>query len=361
MASIIDYSLLTLNSDEARETSQAVFKRAFLSPDLTEVHNVQTGADMDRYIPIFGRLGLVGKADPGGCNVNSIIGGIPVSQKQWTPKLISGRIEHCEADIPKLLKMWKQNRIAANLWEGIDNEAAAFVEDQALTSVKESIIRITEFAATNHSPVGDATGDQNLTSGTDKTYFNVLNGMWAQIEADAALAPNNKIYRYTISENAGANKNAQLNLAADAALNVFRALYGNIPSQAFASGNLVIQCTRSLFNNWVDYLETQSLGFTLTRAEQGNVSRWSYRGIPIVVRYDWDVIIRTYFDTGTTYYLPHRAILADINTIPIGTSDEESLTRLDSFYDRVSKKHFIDFAYRIDCKVLDEDLIAVAF
>lgn len=357
MGSVIDYSLLTLNPAEAQSASEAVFKKTLQSPELTSIHAIQTGVEMDKYIPIFGRLGLVGRAAQGGCVSNVVQSSIPVTQKQWTPKLIQDRIEHCQEDIPQLLKMWKRSRIAKNLWSNIDNEALAFIEDRLYDAIQESIIRITEFNATTHSPVGDDTGDQLLTAGTNKAFFNILNGMWAQI---FALIANNKIYRYTITENAAATKTAQLNLASDTALKVFRALYANIPAQAFGRGsNLVIQCTRSLLNNWIDYLEGQSLGYTLTRAEQGS-NQWQYRGIPIIPRPDWDNIIRTYFDNGITWYLPHRAILADINAIPIGTSDTNSLYSLTSEYNSYHKKHVIDFAYRIDCKVVDEELVAVA-
>lgn len=358
MASIIDYSALTLNNEEARSTSELVFEKAFSRPELEQIHGIQTGVEMDKYIPIFGKLGLVGKVDPGSCGTNSETGQVPVSQKTWTPKLISGRLAHCQTDIPDKLKFWKKSRTAAGTWEDIDNEAAAFIEDTTLEAVKNSQIRIAEFGKTTLSPVGDGAGDQTLTAGTTKTYFNMLNGMWAQLEVDAAL-PTPLGFRYEISENSEATKAAQLTLASTTALDVFRALYNGIASESF-DGTLVFQVTKSLFDNWQDFLEDKSLIFTLSNAEQG-ASNKMYRGIPIIVRNDWDRIIRTYFDNGTTYYLPHRAILADPNNIPIGTSDTESLSQLDSFYDKVTKKHYIDFAYKIDCKVLIESELAYAF
>ncbi|MFO7864465.1 MAG: hypothetical protein R6U85_10725, partial [Salinivirgaceae bacterium] len=103
-----------------------------------------------------------------------------------------------------------------------------------------------------------------------------------------------------------------------------------------------------------------SANFTLERIENGH-SNVAFYGIPIVVRYDWDRNIKQFQDLGTTYHLPHRIILADINTIPLGTSDEGSLTTLDSFYDKRDKKHYIDFAYKIDVKALLLNEMAVAY
>lgn len=358
MSSQIDFSLLTLNTEEARSSAECVFQKQFYRPELTAIHNIQTGVEMDRYIPIFGRFGLVGKVDPGSCGSNEETGTIPVSQKTWTPKLISGRLIHCQSDIPDKLKFWKKSRIAKNTWEEIDNEAKAFVEDSVIEAINNSVIRIAEFSKTTASPVGDGTGDETLTAGTTKTYFNMLNGMWQQIEADAALGVNAKGYRYEITQNAEATKTAQLTLEADSALKIFRSLYENIKPEAF-EGQLVLQVTKSLMDNWKAFLEDKSLVFQLNQTEQG-ASTYTYRGIPIVERKDWDRIIKTYYDNGTTLYLPHRALLADINNIPIGTSDTESIGTLGSIYDPVTKKHYIDFAYKIDCKVLVEEEIAYA-
>jgi hypothetical protein len=91
------------------------------------------------------------------------------------------------------------------------------------------------------------------------------------------------------------------------------------------------------------------------------MTKETFRGRPIIVRKDWDRMIRKYHDLGTTYYLPHRAILTDINNIPVGTSDTESFSSLDSFYWKKDKAHYTDVAWREDCKILQENSIVVAY
>lgn len=360
MASAIDFSALTLNPQEATSTADVVFKKVFFSPELEAVHNVMTGVEMDKYIPIMGRYGLMGKVDPGSCNNNDVSSQIPVSQKQWTPKNISFRVVHCQDDVPELLKFWKKERIRLNTWEQVDGEMMTFIEDTAVDGLQKAIIRIAEFGDTNASPVGDALGGQLLTAGTDKTYFNVLNGMWKQIVLDDAGAK--LIYRYPIAENGLATKALQSVLAADTALKAMRAAYDNIAPEAFEGSALVFQMTRSLFNNWQAFLEDKSLAFTLSQAELKNgTDGWTYRGIPIKVRADWDRLIRTYFDNGTTYYLPHRLVLADLNNIPVGTSDTESLKSFKSHFDPTTEKHYIKCAATLDMKILLENELAVAY
>ena len=357
MALPVDLAGLTTNPAEAADISQIVFEASFNRPELNAIHYVDTGVEMDRYIPILGNFGLIGKIDPGGCSSNTETGQIPTSEKEWTPKLISFREIICGSDVPANFKAWKRARIAKDTWEMVNDELMAFIADKTQDAIDRSIIRIAEFGDTTASPVGDATGNQLLTAGTDKTYYNMLNGMWQQIIADGVGSQ--LMYRYTIAENALLNKTAQSALAADAGLNVLRSLYDNIDPRVDI-GSLTFQLTRSLFNNWKNYIEDKSLVFTLTQVEQGS-SSWNYAGIPIVVRYDWDRIIKSDFDLGDTLYLPHRAILCDITNIPIGTSDEESLHTFSSIYDPITKKHYLDGAYRIDMKILLEYAMAVAY
>jgi hypothetical protein len=357
MASSLDYTNLTLNSDEARETQDLVFESLFAAPNsIANVHDIRTGVQMDKYIPILGQFGLVGKADPANCGVNDG-GQIPMSQKQWTPKVISWRLSHCEGEVPDLLKFWKKNMVALNMWEDIDNEKVAFISDRVLNATYQSILRLTSFGDTTASAVGSGSGSEVLTAGTDATYFTPINGLWKQVFADQAGSA--LIYRHTIAKNAEATKAAQLALGSSDAYDAFVAMYEGIAPEA-REKNLAIQCTSTLFLNYMKYLETNQVNFSLEKLENGQ-KVLQFRGMQVIERADWDRNIQTYHDLGTTYYLPHRAIMTYNENIPIGTSDTESLENVDSFYDKTDKKLYIDSAYRIDMKILLEAEISVAY
>ncbi len=357
MAALIDFSALTLNAEEARSASECIQEQVYAKPQLTAVHEVMTGVEMDRYIPILGKYGIVGKADPGSCGNNDITTQIPVAQKKWEPKLISGKLAHCQADLPDLLKFWKKSRKANGYTEEVENEMMAFITERVMDAVLESIFRHAEFGDKAADVVAE--GGQ-LTAGTVKTFFNVIDGMWKQIFTDNALGAAAKSVYYTITENALDSTAKQLELASDRALLMFRYLYSHADSRIFEGNNPVFQVTKSLFDNWQDMLEDKSLIFSLDRTEKGS-NKWSYRGIPIVVRNDWDRTIKAYHNLGATLFLPHRAILTDIANIPIGTSDSESMSEFKSWYSMDDEKHYIKFAYKIDQKNLQEELIAAAF
>lgn len=351
MASLIDTADLTLNEQEALAMSEAVFERVYVKPDaLSRIHDVRTGIQMKTQIPFFGLLGAVGKASSG-CTPNSSSEKVNLTEKYWDPALIDFRLTHCQNDISQLFKLWKKSPTALKTWEDVDNEQVAFLASRTIDAAMEAILRISQFGDKSAALVANG---GYITAGSDITFLTMINGLWQQIFAGATIT------RYTIPENALATEAAQLALATDRAITILRYLYSNIDARAHKAGNLVYQVTRTLANNFEDYLEDKSLGFTLQVTKDGE-REIRYRNIPIIVRDDWDRNIRTWNDLGNTLLYPHRAILTPLENIPIGTSDEGSLTSLDAFYDKVTKSHYTDVAFYLDCKLLEEYMMAVAY
>jgi hypothetical protein len=356
MADVLDnFSNLTLNTQEATQDSDLIKVNPYLVPEVTRIHGVMTGVIMDKYIPILGQFEDIGKVDPGTCGVNEFTDGIPVSQKTWTPKLISSRITICADDIPAKLKFWMEQMKASGRWENINAPLKQFILDRAQEAVTRAIIRIAEFSDTAAALVANG---GNMTAGTTLTYFTMLDGLWKQIFTDGALG-SPLVARYAITENSEATKQLQLALADNAAYEAMANLVELLPPEAMAGKN-VLQITKTLWDNWVRFIENKAGAYRPELLQDG-MTKENFRGFPIIVRSDWDRMIRKYHDLGTTYYLPHRAILTDINNIPIGTSDTQSFSTIDAFYDKVTKKHYTDVAWRQDCKLLQENSISVAY
>ena len=350
MASLVDTADLTLNAQEALSVSQAIFEKVYSKPQISNVHGIQTGIQMQTQIPFYGLIGAVGKVSSG-CTPNASSEKVNLTEKYWAPALVDFRLTHCQGDVSQLFKMWKRSRIALGTWEDVDNEMMAFITDRGIDAVTEAILRISQFGDTSAALVANG---GYITAGKDIAFLTMINGLWQQIFASATVK------RYTIPENVLATEAAQLALASDRALQAMRYLYNEIDSRVFDVQGLKFQMTRSLWNNWSDFLEDKSLAFSLDRTEQGS-TKASYRGIPIEVRNDWDRNIRTWNDLGNTLLYPHRMILTPIDNVPIGTSDEESMTRLDSFYDKVTRSHYLDGAFYIDVKVLEEAMCGAAY
>ena len=356
MAQALDLTGLTLSPQEAQLASEAVFEKVFAKPELNEAHFVQTGIQMKTQIPFFGKFGLVGKVDPGSCGVNASTEYIKPTEKFWDPALVSFRLPHCQSDVLQLFKLWKRSPSAVAMWEDVDDELLAFIQSRVADATLEAALRISSFG---DKAADNVAGGGYITNGVDDSFFSMLDGFWKQTYAAVTAATLQKI---TIDENGEATYAAQNALDASRAIDVMRQMYENADARMFAGDNMpVYQITRSLFNNFVAYLEDKSLGFMLNRAEEGKTDRYQYRGIPIIVRYDWDRNIKAYEDNGTTLRLPHRAILTDIRNVPIGTSDENDFTTFNMFYDQVSKKHYTDVAMYLDAKLLEEYAAIVAY
>lgn len=356
MASTLDLSGLTLNPQEVEDVAQAIFEAVYVKGRLSDYHDVRNGIQMKTQIPIFGLMGLVGKLDTG-CGVNAATNQISTSQKYWEPKMIGFRLTHCQNDIDELYKMWKKSMIAKGVWEQIENGQIQFMTDRTLDAALESQLLLSSFGDT---AAGNVTADGGvITDGVDKTFFTPIDGLWKQIFTGVTAGDITKV---AISENSAVSYALQDALSADKAYTTLNSMYNKADSRLVSDPAIKFQVTRSLYDNLQDYLESKSLsaGF-LERTENGKGSGLTYRGIPIVIRYDWDRNIRAYMDNGTTYDLPHRAILTPIANIPIGTSDEESLSSLDMFYDKTAREHYTDVDYRFDIKLLEEYKIVVAY
>jgi len=354
MASEINISGLTINEQEALSASEAIFTKMLMKPELANVHNVMSGIQMKTQIPIYGRFGIVGQKSLGSCNANAETVASVATETFWDPELINFRLSHCQEEIDQLFKMWKRDSNALKTWENMNPGQEEFLIDLTVDATMESILRITSFADESATAV---TSGGNITDGVSILYFTMLNGLWQQIFTAVAATT---MTRVTITENNAATEAAQFNLASDRALKVFRGLYENIDTRAFRDGALVYQVTNSLMLNWQQFLEDKSLAFALDRTEQG-ATQYSYRGIPIIVRYDWTNNIKSYFDTTTKLYLPNRAILGPISNIPVGTSDESNLSDFDMFYHKKDKKIYTDVAYYIDAKLLEDFMTAAAY
>ena len=356
MASKLDLSALTLNPEEARSASEAVFSKVYSNPLLSDAHFIATGIQMKTQIPIFGQLGLMGKVS-NGCTPVANAGTIVASQKYWDPYLSQDRFTHCQADINQLFKMWPKSSTALQTWENIDAALLAFLTERLEAAMINNITRIVWFADKGALLVANG---GVLKAGTDIAYFTQMDGLWDQIFTAVTAVTIPAAQKIDIAKNSEASYAAQQALDSTTALDVLRGLYNALPAEAFDGTGLKFQITRSLYLNWKDYLEDKSLVFQLSTAEQG-ASMDNYRGIPIVVRNDWDRNIRAYEDNGTTWNKPHRAVLTNIANIPIGTSDEGAFNSFDAFYDKVTMSHYFDTAWYLDAKLLEETQIAVAY
>lgn len=353
MADLINVDALTLNAQEAQTVSEVIFERAFGNGPITEFHAIETGITMKKQIVFAGRVGMLGKASVG-CTPNEA-GGFAMTQKYWDPAIEDFRLEHCQADMPTLLKIFrKAQKMNPDFYDKSNSEEIGVIIAAVLDAMLESLMIKIWFNDTNSALIADS---GVFTAGTDVDYFNTFDGLFKQI---FAAVSGNKTPRYTISANAGSSYSGQA-LADDAALAILKGMYKKADSRLLSMADAQILVTRSIFDNYVDTLESKTVtnGF-LERLENGTLSV-KYRGIPVKMMEVWDRAINSYQNNGTKWNLPHRAVMTVKENIPVGTLNDKDFQSLDSFYDKKSKSNIIDGVYSIDAKHLEEYLTVAAY
>ena len=364
MASKIDVSALTINTDEAREIGKAIMEKVLVVGKLAQYHEIQTGIEYDTQIPFVGTLGMVGKAITG-CGTPGSANSIPLTEKKWEPKRIGDRLEHCETDLNALLKIFQnRKRTTPEFYNQIDSEAMGVVIARAETALEQMLERLAWF--------GDTAADIDANGGVysdalaaDMPYYTPLNGLWKQIFAEI---PNGNKYHVNVDVNEGASY-ADQKLGPDDlddgyARDLFKQMINKRDSrfkQAVEMGvDQVIHATSALVENYVNWLEDKSLAFTLDRAEDGTLASIKYRNTTIIARYDWDVHIAKQ-DDGTVINHPHRALLTTKENIPFGTPSEEELMNIKSFYDDYHEVNVIRFVDLFDVKFLENYMAVAAY
>lgn len=358
MATILDISNLTLNTEEAQQVSQAVYEYVLETSEIAEHHDIHTGIQWDTQIPFIGTLGLVGKKILK-CKPDANGNKIPLSEKKWSPKLIGDRFEHCAHDGNPLFKLFKKVKsINPDFYNRIDSDELGVVLMRIAEAMKEMLQRLVWFGDENAAEISNG---GTLTNGTDVDFFTPFDGIWKQILT--IDIPTTSKYYVKIDANDGADYAAQENLPEDFAFNLFRKMWKKADprfKQLIQNGKLkpVIHSTSAIAENWQDFKENKSLGFTIANVEDGGLKEM-FRSLKVETRYDWDSIIQSYQDNGTKHNLPHRALLTVKGNIPIGTVNTSDLEKIESFYDKYHEVNVMDFRLKLDAKFL-EDYLGVA-
>lgn len=363
MASVIDVQDLELSPEQAQSVSEVIFEKKIEKGNLNTIHSVILNIQQGKKIPFAGRLGLVGECitdctPPAG----SVL---PMSEKEWAPKTIGFRLTHCSKDLNSLVTFLKKK---VNKYPD-EYDMTGSAEEAVVLSVAEDA---TEDMLWRHLHFGDKAitnvdDDGYLKDGVATKYFGCIDGLWAKVMAESALSAGGA-HHVAIAANAQATYVLQDTLAADYTKGLIKSMLRKADARLKTAQNKVLLLTESLVENLMDSFEEAAWKNSINVKEElkkitsdyGKTTYiGTYRGIDIYTMPYWDETIRTYFDNGTVWDKPHRALLTTPDNIPVGTPSTEMLGSMESFYDRTDKKNYVDAELIVDIQVL-EDYMAVA-
>ena len=173
--------------------------------------------------------------------------------------------------------------------------------------------------------------------------------------------PNTDPLYVNIPKNGGADYAGQ-ELAADESIAILKAMYNKADSRLLEQPDKKFYVTRTLWDGYLNDLEsTQNQGAGNTLINENGKETLTYRGVEVVKMQIWDRIITQYEDNGTTYNLPHRAVLSTPLNLPIGTLSDGDWGTIDAFYDKVTSQNYVDGVYSIDAKFMQKYLAVFAY
>lgn len=357
--SVINAAQLTFSGEEIKSLSEAIMTAYYEKPNLSEVHTLVKGIKAKKQIAILGLLGLVGKTQTG-CDPTGNAGTITMSEKSWDPAYIGDRFEQCFTDLLDTFFAWGMNN-GVKKSDLTSTDFANFLEDRLGDAITEAVFRLAWFGDTaaanyNDSPAGV------LKNGTDEAYFNSINGLFKQI---FTIVTGDSTKKIAITKNAAATYALQkfdsTDTTNEVATNTFLQMIDEADSRLTASKDTIILATKSLVAQYKrERRKASGIELAYQRTESG-FKFVEIDGIRIYEMEIWDRNIKAYYDNGTKYYLPHRAVLSTKSNIQIGTEEEANLSELNSFYDQKTKTYNVDFGFNLDAKIAEDYKIMSAY
>ncbi len=338
-------SNITWDGKYVESLGEVIIEAAFSKPSLSEFHMLANGIKAKEKIGYLGRYTKLFQTDAG-CGTGQLDKVLPNSEKEWDPEKLKMWVQQCEDDIDQTFFVWTtKNGIDRKNLDG--THFMEFLMDVLPDGLLEDILRMAWM------------GDKdivagNLTNGaTDVPFYNQVNGLWKQVLA----LPEAR--RFPITENAQSTTAAQLALAADASLQIFRNLVNKSDSRLKNAPNTVIIATRTIMQNYADYLESQNIDNSFNRIESG-FNTLSYRGIPIIEFELLDRYIQSDFLISGAYDKPHRAVFTTRNNLAIGSDDISKWDDFKIFFDDVTELLNIKGGLKMDTKIIEDHMIQVA-
>jgi hypothetical protein len=351
---IINPSDLTFNGEEIRSIREAIQEAVFAKPAVSEFHTIYEDIVTKKQIAFLGRLGKVTREDQG-CSSTPGSHTITNSEKFWEPVRFEIWLQECYTNLESTFFVWAKKR-GLNEPDLTGTDFAAFIVDRMSDAMLEDAIRIAWLSDTTAESV-DSTPSGILSTGVNPLDYNAIDGFWKQLFAIGTAAPSQV---YTITENVAASKAAQDNLAANRAFLAFQGLMNKADYRLRGAQDKVILCTMSLIDNYANYLESQGNDASFIRIEQG-FSTLRYRNLEIIGVDLWDRYIRADFDNGTTYDVPHRAVLTTRGNIALGIDAASALADIDQWFERKDKTTNFRAGYKMDAKILEDYMVALAY
>ena len=347
MANPISLSQLTLNPKEVEDVKQFIKAIVLQNPELRDLHRIMDGVKMKQQLVLVEGLKKTGRKADTDCDRVSSGATSTLVQKYAEPVAIEDFFEICAKEWDSL---WKPLYDKINDYRGRydieGTDVAIMIADMVKQSIMDSVWRLAWY------------GDTDVAQSTASDAGVKTSGDVKQIISAVTASPST-IGKYVDITSLQSSET----VSAANAYNTFMAVYKGADPRLRADKNAKFYVTDQLGLGLMEYMQTNSVNFTLSVTENG-WSTFKFMGHDVVMMTSvWDQA-NADFETDSTSgdpYLQHRLVFTLPNNLVLATLDAEGIDNLEVFYEQKERKMAIGFGYTLDAILLDEKLVAVAF
>ena len=354
MAKVLNFDNFSFTAEQIREVKTLLWDEVLEAPEISLIHTIYDNIVYDKEIGFIGKGGMVGKAQQGNTTPVAQAYAIATRKITWTPKGWEILIHQHRSDIEATAAVYSM-KTGSSYSDFTSSDYMAIVLEALALSVKEFIIRLVWFNDTAADVIANG---GTLTAGTDKTFFNLIDGFWKQMLTQVTA---NAAQKVAITENAGATYLLQALVPANVVGYLQKTVF-NADINIRKMGNQFILCTQSVYDAYIQSLQATGAGMVESMYTNlvAGMKTVTYNGLPLIPIPIWDVIIKAYYNNGTKLVNPHRIVYISKDILAVGVDSEKSFGDLDVWYDKDTRLVKIEAQGKADAKLLNPALFQLA-
>lgn len=347
---LIDLAKFTFTKEELKSVKELVYEGIIQSPELGLFCTIHEGVKFKKDVGFVGPGGLVGKAGQG-CDPEAQSWNVVTRKITWEPADWEVYLKQCYTELESTIAVYSL-KTGIQKSDFTSSDYMTIVVDFLIEGIKDMMLRFAFFGDVDADVI--ANGGQ-LTAGTDKGFFNVIDGFFKQITT--AYTANSK-QRIAIAENAGANYAAQALVEANVQGYLKNLTAKASPLLKQMTGNIII-CTQSFYDAYKASLQGTSLESMYVNLITG-IKTLSYDGKPLIPVPKFDAIIEAYYDNGTKLVNPHRAIYTNPGVLAVGVDEMGNFAEIDVWHEKKDRNVYSLATGKIDAKLANPKLVQIA-
>lgn len=348
---------LSLPVEGVKAVSELIYSSKFESPKWTDFMDIEPGIKSDKQIVITGHFNGLAGAVKSNCDTTPNPDTIGGTEKTWQPRYISDRFEECFDTLQTTFFKWM-------LANGINKEDLTQSDYEAfvLKLIEEYMGDDMMYRLLFFTDTGIAAGGTNNLGAGQLKYFNMLDGIFKQLETIITVDADRRI---TITENAQASyvlqRFATASPTVHPATDYLDAVVYGATMELRGVADPIILVTQSVADQYArERKAVTNIELAYTRTETG-LNTFQYNGIDVIPIYTWDRLIQRHFDNGTKFNNPHRILYTSKTNIRVGVEQTKDLAMLNAKYNDYHKKFFVDFGFNLDVKIIEDKKVQYAY